>query len=452
MIKIPWAASKIIEELEKSGYEAYVVGGCVRDSLLGKEPADWDICTSAQPEEIKRSMSHYRTLDTGLKYGTITVLADDQKYEVTTYRLDGMYLDHRRPEKVCFISELKEDLRRRDFTMNAMAYHPERGLVDYFSGQRDLENGMICCIGKAEERFREDALRIMRALRFAAVYDYRISPKTARAAEQLKPLLLEIAPERLQAELCRLLCGKAAVRVLAEYASVFCTILPEIKPMIGFQQNNHHHIYDVWQHTLCALDAVPKQLALRLAVLLHDIAKPQCYSEDKDGVGHFKGHPALSAEIAGQILKRLKFSNEIREVIKELILWHDARIQPKQLKRWLNRLGEVQLRRLLLVQRADAAGKEKNSKAIQMAELDLLEKNLDNIIEQQQCFSLKQLKISGKQLLRLGLPEGKRIGEYLNRLLDQVIEGTLENEPVQLIEQAKTWMIAEKIKKNGSKH
>lgn len=298
MIEFPRPVVRLIRTLNEAGYEAYAVGGCVRDALLGRQPNDWDLTTSALPEQIKACFANRRVIETGIKHGTVTVLDGGVPYEITTYRLDGAYSDHRRPDSVEFVSDLKEDLRRRDFTVNAMACHPETGVVDLFGGQDDLRAGIIRCVGEPEHRFTEDALRILRALRFASTYDFAIAPATGRAALKLAPTLQNVSPERIFVELKKLLCGKGARRVLAEYSDILFTIFPALAPMRGCAQNNPHHAYDVWTHTLIALENAPADPVYRLTMLFHDSGKPAAHTVGEDGYDHFKGHPAISRNIA----------------------------------------------------------------------------------------------------------------------------------------------------------
>ena len=297
-IEIPEGAQRIIETLHRSGHRAYVVGGCVRDSLLLRVPVDWDICTSSLPEETLECLNAENIIKNGLKHGTVTVRVDGENYEITTFRTDGEYLDNRHPESVTFVRNLKEDLARRDFTMNALAYSNSRGLQDCFDGLKDIENGMIRCVGSPGRRFGEDALRILRALRFASVLGFEIEKKTAKSIHKNAYLLKNISVERIMSEFVRILCGKNVGRVLLEYADVVGEILPEVRKMTGFEQHNPHHVYDVWTHTVKVIAAVKPTKTLRLAALFHDMGKPSAFKMDEKGVGHFKGHPEISEKIA----------------------------------------------------------------------------------------------------------------------------------------------------------
>ena len=437
-IKLPDGAQYIITVLEENGYEAYVVGGCVRDAVLGGEPKDWDICTSALPEQTMKCFDGQRIIETGLKHGTITVMVCHRPFEVTTYRVDRKYKDNRRPEKVEFVNVLKRDLARRDFTINAMAYNPKTGLVDYYGGRQDLAERKIKCVGNADKRFQEDALRIMRALRLASALGFSIDETTSEAVFRNRGLLRNISVERFAAELNKLIVG-GAEDVLLKYSPVIEEIIPEIKDMIGFRQNNPYHHLDVWTHTVKSVVNAPVNPVLRLTMLLHDIAKPNCFTEDGNLVGHFYGHPKISADMASEILKRLKYDNGTIEMVVELVLHHDADVLPrrKHIKRWLNRIGETRLRQLLEVKRADAMAQ---SETYRQAKLDVLEEIppiIDEIIEQRQCFSLKDLAVNGRDLIGIGVPEGVEIGKALKVLLGLVIDEVVENDKAKLLNVAK---------------
>ena len=312
-LQLPSPVSVLLRRLNESGFSAYVVGGCVRDSMLGLQPHDWDICTSALPEQMQEVFHDLHTVETGLKHGTLTVVVDHVPYEVTTYRIDGDYTDHRHPDSVHFVDNLTEDLARRDFTVNAMAWNPETGLADPFDGQTDLAAGLIRCVGEAEKRFDEDALRILRALRFASVYDFAIEPSTSAALRKMAPDLSRVAGERIREELLKLLCGKAAGRILREYPEVLAEIIPEIRPMIGYDQQNHHHSYDLWEHTVRGVEGVPPDPVLRLTMLLHDTGKPAARTTDEKGEGHYIGHPKISEQIARKTADTLRLDNAFRD-------------------------------------------------------------------------------------------------------------------------------------------
>ena len=436
LLRIPESVQKVLYELETAGYEAWCVGGCVRDTLLGRDPGDWDVTTSALPEETMAVFSGH-AIPTGLQHGTVTVRQDHRSIEVTTYRVDGAYLDHRRPDSVTFTRSLEEDLQRRDFTVNAMALGLRGDLRDPFGGQADLEKGILRCVGDPDRRFNEDALRILRGLRFAAVLGFELEEQTAESIHRNRNLLREIAAERIQTELLKLLCGAHAVEVLRAYPDVIGVFWPEILPMVGFDQKNHHHCYDVWEHTLHALEATPEDAALRCAVLLHDIGKPECFTVDEAGVGHFYGHGNASRDLADQMLRRLKCSTEFRETVVRLVDWHDRMVQPteKGVKKALRRLGEADLRRLIAVKRADNLGQAPEFRSRQQ-ELDLGESILEQLLAEGACFSLKQLAVNGHDLMRLVIT-GPAIGRTLERLLDAVVNGDLPNERAALLTAAK---------------
>ena len=429
---IPEYVQKVLVALERADYEAWCVGGCVRDSLLGRYPDDWDVTTSALPEETMAVFSGH-AIPTGVQHGTVTVRSDHKSVEVTTYRVDGAYLDHRRPDSVTFTRSLEEDLQRRDFTVNAMAMGLRGEVKDPFGGQVDLKDGVLRCVGDPDRRFGEDALRILRGLRFAAVLGFAIDPETAESIHRNRNLLKEIAVERIQVELMKMLCGPFASKVLREYPDVVGVFWPEILPMVGFDQRNYHHCYDVWEHTLHALDATPRDAVLRCAVLLHDIGKPDCFTVDEGGVGHFYGHGAVSLELADEMLRRLRCSNEFCDTVVRLVEWHDRMIpvNEKGVRKALRRLGETDLRRLIAVKRADNLGQAPEFWGRQQ-ELDEGEAILEKLLEEAACFSLRQMAVNGHDIIRLGIT-GPQIGQTLDALLDEIVNGTLPNEREALL-------------------
>lgn len=440
-IDIPPGAQNIIKSLQDNGYEAYIVGGCVRDSLLNKKPKDWDICTSAPPSDIKRCM-RYCTIDTGLQHGTITVIAEDDMYEVTTYRRDGSYTDNRHPDSVEFVTSLIDDLARRDFTINAMAYNETEGLIDEFGGTSDLSKRVITCVGNPDDRFSEDALRIMRALRFASTYSFDIQLETAMAIHRNKDKLNNIACERIQSELTRLLCGEGVLPVLLEFKDVIATIIPEISPCIGFDQNNKYHQYTIYDHIAHAVDNYKgSDISVKTALLLHDIGKPQCYSEDEKG-GHFHGHSVPSRELAEVVLNRLRFDNDTKFAVLELVLYHDSYIEPteKVVKRWLNRIGADRFSQLIEVKLADIAAHKEGTQTERIKWCHTLSQIASKVIAESQCFSIKDLEINGNDILSLGVKQGKIVGNTLRHILDKVISGEVENEYSALIDEAKIYL------------
>ena len=427
MVNIPKDVAEILRRLNAAGHEAWCVGGCVRDSLLGRTPEDWDVTTGALPEETLALFGR-QALPTGLKHGTVTVRTARGGVEVTTYRVDGTYRDHRRPDSVTFTRSLEEDLQRRGFTVNAMAMGPDGVIRDPFGGQADLAAGILRCVGVPDKRFDEDALRILRALRFAAVLGFAIEEDTAGSIHRNKALLADIAAERIQVELFKLLCGKNVLAVLRSYPDVMGVFWPEVLPMVGLDQRNHHHCYDVWEHTIHAVAAVPPEPELRCAALLHDIGKPDTFTVDENGVGHFRGHAAVSEELADGMLRRLKCSTEFRETVVRLVEWHDRDIPrtDKAVRRALGKLGERDLRRLIALKRADNLAQSPAYFGRQR-ELDKGEAILNRLLAADTCFSLKQLAVNGKDLTEMGV-FGPEVGRLLNALLDRVLDGDLPNE------------------------
>lgn len=437
IIKLPDGAKRILEVLQSFGQEAFVVGGCVRDSLLGKTPHDWDICTSASPDEVCLYFKNEKVVKTGIKHGTVSVILHDGVYEVTTYRVDGKYSDHRRPDSVIFTKSLPEDLSRRDFTINAMAFK-EDCLVDLFGGEEDLKNKIISCVGDPDARFNEDALRMLRAMRFASVYGFSIAECTADSIHRNKYLLRHIAAERIQVELCKLLSGEGVLDILLEFSDVISTIIPEISPCIGFDQNNRFHRYTVYDHIAHAVSNYHgKDNVVNMALLLHDIGKPKCYSEDEKG-GHFYGHSAPSHDISVDVLSRLRFDTKSKNNIAELVLYHDSAIEPTErvARKWLNKIGEEQLLRLLDLKMADILSHAKDTQEERIKKIELLRGIIEAVIQKEQCFQLRDMNISGNDILSLGVPEGRLVGNTLSYLLDLVISGTLPNDHIALMEEA----------------
>lgn len=427
-------AAKALALLQAAGYEAWIVGGCVRDALLGLPPKDYDLTTSALPEETQRVFAAYPRIETGLRHGTVTVLLEGEPLEITTYRVDGVYSDARHPDGVTFTRSLRQDAARRDFTINAMAYAPGWGLQDFFGGQADLARGILRAVGAAEKRFREDALRILRALRFASVLDFTLEGETARAARACAPLLAAVSAERVSGELGKLLCGKAAGRVLRDYPDVLGVVLPEILPMVGLDHRNPHHCYDVWTHTTVAVDHVPPELPLRLAMLLHDIGKPDTFSLGEDGQGHFYGHPRRSVELAEGILSRLRFPRRTRERVLTLVRYHDAVLEesPQRVRRWLNKLGPEVFFDLLAIQGGDAAA-QAPAYCTRLDHLRRLETLARQVLDQAPCLTVRDLAVGGEDLLALGY-RGPAIGRALRALLDQVLSETVSNEKNALLQ------------------
>ena len=437
-IRIPRNAEKILNRLEAAGHEAYVVGGCVRDAIIGRVPGDWDITTSATPMEIKQVFR--ATIDTGIQHGTVTVLMEGEPYEVTTYRIDGEYEDGRHPKEVAFTASLQEDLRRRDFTINAMAYHPDRGVVDLYGGIEDLKNRTIRCVGNAEERFGEDALRILRALRFASQLDFEIESETRAAITKLAGTLSKISAERIQKELTLLLQGRSCGRIRDAWTSgVTAVVLPELDAMMEVEQNNPHHSFTVGEHCVRSMELVKlpeangqeqdpqlekKVLAvLKWTMLLHDTGKPATKTTDEAGIDHFYGHGEISAKIAKKVMQRLKFDNYTSDTVVKLVKYHDYpfELTEKAMRRAINKIGgEVPL--LFQVKEADICAQHPETTSDKLEHLNAARALYQQVIEAGSATSIKDLAITGRDLMDLGIPQGKEIGAVLNALLDMVLE------------------------------
>ena len=426
-IHIPTGARKIIARLEQHGYEAYIVGGCVRDSLMGKRPSDWDICTSARAEEMMALFEDKRVIPTGIQHGTLTILAEDGAYEVTTFRIDGEYLDHRHPKSVAFTRELAEDLSRRDFTINAMAWHPERGLIDLFGGVEDLRDRLVRAVGDPVQRFNEDGLRMLRMVRFATVLDFDYDPATYDAVRKQGHLLQYISKERIQVELNKILLAAHPARGLEDLYTLgmYPYIIPMMCHTVGFAQRGGHHFLDVFEHSLLAVGVITPELVLRLTMLLHDIGKPFVWdSSESLSYDRFDDHAAVSAKLAEKILRDLKYDNATRKDVVELIAHHNDILlpDPVNVRRALARLGEVQTRRLVQVKVADLiahdlAGEREKILAL-FAEISDV---IDEVVARGDCTSVKALAIGGQDMMALGL-SGRAIGQMLNAALELVLE------------------------------
>ncbi len=432
-IPIPDTVTKVLKKLSANGFECFLVGGCVRDSLLGKEPKDYDVTTNARVEQIKavfEGVGGFRVIETGVKHGTVTVLSDGFPIEVTTYRIDGTYSDGRRPDAVTFSDGIEDDLSRRDFTINAIAYSPEAGFVDMFGGVYDIKRGILRCVGEADRRFDEDALRMLRGMRFASVLDFDVEKDTAEAIHRNKSSLDKLAKERITAELFGLLCGEHAADVLEMYSDIIALILPPIADMFGVEQDNPHHIYDVWNHTLHVVKNIPADIVLRLAALLHDVGKPYCKTVDADGIGHFYGHGDVGADISRWIFdKYLRTDRKTAERVILLVRNHDELIVPNRstVHRELAKYGEDVLRQLIALQKADVMGQSPKF-LCRLAELDEAERILDELVSENVCVTLNDLKINGNDLIDLGFERGRRLGNTLDALLNEVCDGKIKNE------------------------
>ncbi len=437
-IHLPENVNTIICQLEAAGYEAYVVGGCVRDSLLGRKPDDWDITTSATPEQVKRVFR--RTIDTGIQHGTVTVMIAGEGYEVTTYRIDGEYEDSRHPKAVIFTANLTEDLKRRDFTINAMAYNERSGLVDAFGGMEDLHSGIVRCVGSPKERFGEDALRMMRAVRFSAQLGFTIEQQTQQAIASLASMLVHISAERIQTELVKLLLSPHPEQIrLAYQLGITKIIMPELDAAFATTQNNPHHIYTVGEHIIYCLEQVGADKALRIAALLHDIGKPAAKTTDEQGIDHFYQHEEIGMQMAEQILKRLKFDNDTLNKVKRYIQFHDYDCEPtpRAVRRAIHKIGEAYFAQVLELKRADTLAQSLYQREEKLARISQVEEIYQEILEQNQCVSLKTMQISGDDLLAIGIPAGRQIGRILQALLEDVLENPEHNNYPYLLEAAK---------------
>lgn len=440
-ITLPEKVKYIISRLEEAGFEAYAVGGCVRDSVLGREPDDWDVTTSANPMQVKEVFHH--TVDTGIQHGTVTVIIDREGFEVTTYRIDGEYEDSRHPKEVIFTSNLVEDLKRRDFTINAMAYNDRSGMVDVFGGTDDLKAGVVRCVGDASERFGEDALRMLRAVRFSAQLGFVIDQDTRAAITRLAPTLKNISAERIQTELVKLLMSKNPDYMRDAYElGITGIVLPELDRAFDTPQNNPHHMYSVGEHLMHCIINTSADKSLRIAALLHDIGKPETKTTDAEGIDHFHGHVEAGEKTAVSILKRLKFDNDTITKVRIYIRHHDTNIEPNQraVRRALNKIGEDYFPQVIELKRADTLAQSSYMREEKLQKLDRVEKLYHEILEKNQCVSLKTLAITGNDLIGLGVTKGRAIGDMLGALLEDVIENPEDNTRDILIEKAKKMM------------
>lgn len=437
-IRLPGQVADIIHTLQRAGFEAYAVGGCVRDSILGREPDDWDITTSAKPEQVKALFG--RTVDTGIKHGTVTVLKDRTGYEVTTYRIDGEYEDGRHPKDVVFTASLEEDLKRRDFTINAMAYNEEQGLVDLFDGIGDIERKVLRCVGDPAERFREDALRMMRAVRFSAQLGYEIEERTKDAMAKLAGTLEKISAERIATELVKLLVSDHPEKLRTCWETGMTAVFfPEFDRMMETGQNNPHHCYSVGEHTIRSLMEVRADRVLRLAMLLHDSGKPVTKTTDEAGIDHFHGHVQESAKIAKRLLRRLKFDNDTADRVVRLVSAHDVWILPdaKHMRRAMNRLGEDLFPELFEVKEADMKAQSLYERKEKENLLSQLRQIYEEVKAAGACVTLKDLAVNGSDLIAAGMKPGKELGVVLKALLEEVLEDPSCNERDRLLERAK---------------
>lgn len=439
-MNLPTDAKKIIKLLLDNGFKAYAVGGCVRDEIMGRGAEDTDIATSATPKEVEDVLSGngIKFVETGVKHGTITAVIHHIPYEITTFRTEGEYLDNRHPESVNYITDLKEDLSRRDFTINAIAYNEVEGVVDVFGGIEDINNRIIKAVGNPNKRFNEDALRIMRALRFSSVLSFSIEEKTKRAIFDNRELLKNIASERIYTELVKLLLGDNVQEVLLEYREVIAVIIPELSDCFDYPQNSKWHIYDVYTHIVKSVAASPKKDYIRLSLLLHDIGKPFCKTTDEKGQDHFKGHPIISAEFSRRILKRLKVSNDIFTKVITLVEIHDRYItkRPSNIKSWLRRLGEELIFDFIDVKIADLKTHNQDLSAPEIKTLEEIKGMVKEIIQRKEPYKISDLKINGNDLKAIGF-SGHYIADELEKLINDVSGNPNCNTKEKLLNQAK---------------
>jgi tRNA nucleotidyltransferase (CCA-adding enzyme) len=443
-IDLPFWINYILHKLMSNGYEAYVVGGCVRDSFLGRKPKDWDIATNATPEQVKQvCVGKLHSIDTGIKHGTITLMANylmDESgvytAEVTTYRIDGKYSDNRRPDTILYTNSLKEDLSRRDFTINALAYNHKDGLIDYFNGIEDLNKGIIRCVGNPNERFTEDALRMLRAIRFSAQLGFLMAVQTSVAVKRNAKLIEQISKERITDEINKILWSSNPEKINALYGlGLLNFILPELSNCFDCKQNNPYHCYNVFEHIVKSVKAMENNLVLRLTMLFHDIAKPLCKSIDEDGRDHFYEHGVVGSKMASEILKRMRYDNYTIMRVRDLVLYHDAEIADtrKSVRSWLNKVGEETFRDLLKVREADIKAQNPEYYQKRHDKLERIKVILEGVLNDKECFSKKDLAINGSDLMNMGYPEGKQIGELINKLVDAVLDNPSINTREQLM-------------------
>lgn len=443
-ISIPINIQAAMNLLSQNGYKAYITGGCLRDFLTGRQPVDFDISTSAKPEEIIETFKNYKQLYTGLKHGTVMVIIKNEMIEITTFRTDGEYKDNRRPESVIFTDSIETDLARRDFTINSMATD-SNFLIDPFGGKEDIKNKLLRCVGNPFIRFTEDALRIMRALRFASVLEYKVEDETKKAMFELKDLLLNISRERITSEFLKALCGRAVRKTFMEFSGIIEVIIPEIKDTIGFNQHNPHHVYDVYEHTLVSVEAASNYCSineaesalLKTVMFFHDIAKPACFTMDQNKKGHFYKHPGVSAEMTKVILERMRFPGKSIKTIVELIKFHDIELgtSRKEIKKILQKLGIKLTKNLFIIKRADIMAQNPVLMRKNLQKTDIAENIAEEIIKSGNCLSLKDLAVNGDDLIKAGIKKGEMVGKTLDTLLNKVINDEIENEKDVLIKE-----------------
>ncbi len=436
--KIPGYIARIMERFDSKGFESFLVGGCVRDFIFGKTPMDFDIATNALPVEVKEIFKEFTVVETGIEHGTVTIVSADGKVEVTTYRIDGKYEDGRRPEGVFFTDTIEQDLGRRDFTINAMAYSPRIGLVDPYGGRDDIKSGIIRCVGNPDKRFEEDYLRILRGLRFASVTGFDLENRTKETMIRLKLKISSVAAERIREEFIKILCGQYVGKILLEHREFIEVIVPETGKSFDFNQNNPYHVFDVYRHTVEVVKSTPAAKTLRLAAFFHDIGKPFVYSEDEKGTGHFYGHVKVSTGLTEEVMSRLKFDNETIVRVKNLVKYHDREILPdkKAIRKFLIKNPVSQLEELLILKKADVFG-QNPALAHRIKEIEKLEILLKEILDEGSCFTLKSLAINGNDLIKLGIKPGRKVGQILDECLVKVVNEELPNSCNELIKYVK---------------
>lgn len=427
---------RLLGQLNDCGYEAYLVGGCVRDALLGRECHDTDITTNALPEQITAAFTDCTVVPTGIKHGTVTVIFEDEPVEITTFRIDGSYTDFRRPDSVEFSRRLSDDLVRRDFTINALAADASGNITDISGGMCDLEHGIIRCVGDPEKRFNEDALRILRAVRFASQLGFEIEEETSVELLRMRTLLAHVSEERIRDELDKLICGRYCVDVLLRYREIIAQVIPEMRQCFGFFQHSHYHRYDVYEHIVRAVGSAPNELVLRRAMLFHDIGKPSMFTIDERGEGHFKGHAAVSAKIAEDVMKRLKYDNSSIKEVRMIIAAHSDKISSdKQIKRMVSKMGLEGFLMLLEAKKADNLAKN-DFVYTENEEFDRFAETARRLVAEDSCLKISQLAVNGNDMLALGLRD-RQIGDVLNILLEMVIDGKVENSRAELLRTVK---------------
>ena len=439
VINIPSQVNRVIEILHSHGFDAYVVGGACRDMLMGKSASDWDVATSALPHETKSVFADFKVIETGIAHGTVTVIVDGMTVEITTFRIESGYSDNRHPDRVDFTSKIEEDLSRRDFTVNAIAYSPLSGFVDPYGGKEDIEKRIIRCVGNPDKRFCEDALRILRALRFSSVLGFEIDNETSESIHRNKHLLANISAERIFVETSKMLCGKDIKRILTDYSDVVFFIFPELEPMNNCNQAHERHIYNVWGHTVAAVDAIKSEPHLRFAMLLHDSGKPHVKTTDENGTDHFYKHAKKSREIADSILHNLKTSNSFRKKVCDLTEFHDFlpdKISKKTYKKYIAKLGFDTVEELFAIREADIRAQNPVFLEEGLGANEIGLKILEEIKNESSCFKISDLAVSGNDLAKAGISPSPRMGKILETLLDEVMDDKLENKKDTLLKRA----------------